>query len=211
MTGPASSSSFSAIGSPHGERRQGEAQLPADHTVIKLFSGDFFVTDQPRHVIVTVLGSCISACIRDPVAQVGGMNHFLLPATNSDLTIDHSDAARYGAFAMEALMNNIIQRGGLKSRLEVKVFGGGNVMDSNLLIGSKNVTFTREYLAREGLLITSSDLGGTYPRRIHYYPDSGKVMMRCLQRKEDMRVAEEEKRFAASLAKAPMEGDVDLF
>ncbi len=200
-----------AVPQHQSERRRSGWDMPKDHTIVKLFSGDCYVTDQSKHMLVTILGSCVSACIRDPKTGVGGMNHFLLPRTKSDVRSDSSEAARYGAFAMEQLINGLLQLGAVKSRLEVKVFGGGNVIDSNLLIGSQNIQFVREYLLKEGLLILSSDLGGTYPRRIHYFPDTGKVMMRNLQRSEDKKIVEEEKRFAETLANKPIGGDVDLF
>lgn len=193
------------------ERRKSGFPTPDDHSIVKLFSGDCYVTDKPKHLLVTILGSCVSACIRDPIAGIGGMNHFLLPH-GEHRDFDHvNEATRYGAYAMEQLINGIISKGGVKSRLEVKVFGGGNVIKSNTLIGDRNVQFVREFLRKEGLLITGSDLGGTYPRRIHYYPDTGKVMMRNLRRQEDMKVIEEERQFAAALEKKPVEGEVDLF
>lgn len=179
--------------------------------VVKLFSGDCYVTDKPDHMLVTILGSCVSACIRDPDKKVGGMNHFLLPHLNESHGQSTDDSTRYGAFAMEKLINEILKLGGQKSRLEVKVFGGGNVIDNSAMIGSKNVSFVKDFLRSEGLKIVSEDLGGNYPRRLHYYPDTGKVMMRQLQRKEDMKIAEEEKRYAKSLDVKPVEGDIDLF
>lgn len=176
-------------------------------TVVKIFSGDCYATSTPGEVCMTILGSCISACIRDPMVKVGGMNHFLLPEAGSS----SEDGARYGAFAMEKLINEIIKLGGIKSRLEVKLFGGGNVIESSAMIGSKNVKFAKEYVRREGLKIVSEDLGGDYPRRIHYYPDTGKVMMRKLHRKEDLRIVEEERKFAKQISHKPVEGDVELF
>lgn len=194
-----------------GDRRKGGFLMPEDHTIIQLYSGDCYVTNKPKHMIVTILGSCVSACIRDPIANVGGMNHFLLPNTTAAMDGSSCESARYGAFAMEQLINGILKLGGMKSRLEVKLFGGGNVMESSMPIGERNVAFALEYLTNEGLSIAGSDLGGDYPRRIHYYPDSGKVMMRSLMRREDMRVVEEEKRFASTLVKKQIEGGVDLF
>lgn len=193
------------------ERRSGGFAMPEDHHVIKLFSGDCYVTDKPKSMLVTILGSCISACIRDPQNGIGGMNHFLLPHGEHRDIAHTQEATRYGAYAMEQLINGIIKLGGSKGRLEVKLFGGGNVIKSNTLIGHRNVEFVKDFMKKEGLLIAGSDLGGDYPRRIHYFTDTGKVMMRNLQRKEDLAVVEEEKRFAASLETKPIEGDVDLF
>lgn len=182
-------------------------------TVVKIFSGECYVTSSPGEMIVTILGSCVSACIRDPIAGVGGMNHFLLPGDGSRSVSELSltDANRYGVNAMEFLINEILKRGGVKSRLEVKVFGGGNVTASSAMIGSKNSEFVRTFLRNEGLKTVSEDLGGTLPRRIHYYPDTGKVMVRKLNRREDMEIVDREKKYEQTLHTKPIEGDIDLF
>ena len=172
-----------------------------------IYSGEFYVTNQPNEMIETILGSCVAACMFDPVAKVGGMNHFLLPESNGV----GADSARYGAFAMEQLINGIMKLGGLKQRLEVKVFGGGNVINNSAMIGSKNVMFVKKFLESEGLRIVGGDLGEDYPRRVRFYPDTGKAQMLKLQRKADMAVVEEEKKFASTLAVKPVEGDIELF
>lgn len=177
--------------------------------VVKIFSGDWYVTNKPDEMLVTVLGSCVSACIRDPVAHVGGMNHFLLPGEGMEGEM--GAAARYGLFAMESLINGILTNGGRKERLEIKVFGGGNVTNNSALIGSKNARFIRDFLKQEGYRLIAEDLEGNLPRRLHYFPYTGKVMMRKLQRKEDMVVVEEEARYSRSIVSKPIEGDIDLF
>jgi len=179
-------------------------------TVIKIISGDWYVSTKPGEMVSTILGSCVSACIRDPYVGVGGMNHFLLPGSE-DMDSSNSDAARYGVFAMENLINGIMKEGGRKERLEIKVFGGGNVIRNSACIGSKNAKFIREFLRKEGFRNFSEDLEGEHPRRVHYYPDSGKVMMRLLRRKEDMVVVEEEKIYERRIINKPMGSDVELF
>lgn len=177
--------------------------------VTKIFSGDWYVT-QENEMLVTILGSCISACVRDPVAGVGGMNHFLLPG--DDATIPKAnDSARYGVAAMENLFNALFKAGARKERLEIKVFGGGNVTNGNVRIGSTNAAFIRYFLTREGLRIASEDMEGTQPRRLHYYPLTGKVMMRKLPAKDSTRLLDEENRYRKTLLNRPSEGDVDLF
>lgn len=179
--------------------------------VVNVHSGNYYVTDQRGEMIVTILGSCVAACLRDPLTGIGGMNHFLVPG-NYDNDLRHaSDAARFGVYAMEQLINEILKKGGAKQRLEAKVFGGGNVTSSSAMIGTKNADFVREFLKREGITIASEHLGGTLPRRIHYYPDTGKVMMRLLKRKEDLRIIDEEQRYERTITTRPVEGDVDLF
>lgn len=182
-------------------------------TVVKLMTGDCYVTDEPRQMLVTILGSCVSACMRDPVIGVGGMNHMLLPGTGGSAKVkdDPGYSTRFGVFAMEELINGILKLGGRKDRLEVKIFGGGNVIKNSAMIGTKNVTFVKEFLKNEGLKVSAEHVGGSLPRRIHYYPDTGKVMMRELKRKEDFRIVEEEKEYQTSLVNKPKSQEAELF
>jgi len=155
-----------------------------EHTVVKIMTGDCYVTAEKREMLVTILGSCISVCARDPKVGVGGMNHILLPGLGSNS--DNGKSTRYGAFAMEELLNNIYTNGGRKENLEVKIFGGGNVLESTTAeIGTKNINFVKKFLSDEGIPIKSKHVGGDLPRRIHYFVDSGKVMMRILKRRSD--------------------------
>ncbi|MEQ1705084.1 MAG: hypothetical protein ABL867_03825 [Rickettsiales bacterium] len=179
-------------------------------TVVKIFAGDWHVSTSEDEMISTILGSCISACIRDPYIGVGGMNHFLLPSSD-EVDSTHSDAARYGLFAMESLINGIMKAGGHKDRLEIKVFGGGNVTNNSARIGSKNAKFIRDFLYNEGFRKFSEDLEGEHPRRVHYYPSTGKVMMRLLRRSEDMVVAEEEAIYERKIISKPIINDIELF
>ncbi len=176
---------------------------------VKIFSGDWHVSVREPEMLATILGSCVAACIRDPIIGVGGMNHFLLPG-DADAP-PSGEAARYGVFAMESLINGILKAGGRKDRLEVKVFGGGNVINNSAKIGSKNAAFVRHFLKQEGLRLAGEDLEGDLPRRVHYFPESGRVMMRKLQRAEDRQVVIEEQRYHSTLRAAPIEGDIDLF
>lgn len=176
-------------------------------TIIKLHSGDYYATSHPGEMIMTILGSCVAACIRDPGIGIGGMNHFLLPGDDNA-----GQSTRYGEFAMEKLINEILKLGGRRDKLEVKLFGGGNVINNSSMIGERNVHFVRRYIKDEGLHIASEHLGGTQPRRIHYYPDTGKVMMRLLQKKEDLRITEEEEAYKKKLkALEANAGNVELF
>jgi chemotaxis protein CheD len=178
---------------------------------VKLFSGDCYITDNRDEMLVTILGSCVAACIRDTSLNIGGMNHFLLPGGDEPGDVLNDGSTRYGAFAMEQLINGILKMGGKRERLEVKVFGGGNVITNNTMIGTRNASFVRSFLRKEGLSAQVEDLEGTYPRRIHYYPASGKVMMRLLKRTDDRRILEEETQFARTLNTKPIEGNIELF
>lgn len=206
----------------HSERRSGRDSVSSHFEggresfdpiekvkVIKIISGEWHVTGEPDVMLATILGSCVSACIRDPIAGVGGMNHFLLPGDG--VGSQAGDSARYGMFAMESLINAIMRLGGQKHRFEVKVFGGGNVINNSARIGSRNAEFVREFLRRENFRILSEDMEGDYPRRLNYYPGTGKVMMRQLRRREDLSVVQEEQRYKESLKAYPIESNIELF
>jgi len=177
-------------------------------TVIKLFTGGCYVTDQPEELIITILGSCIAACIRDPFAHVGGMNHFLLPG---DGYAQDAQSMRFGSFSMEQLINELMKRGARKERLEVKIFGGGNVMAGLSDVGQRNIQFVHQFLRTENIPIVAEDVGGPYPRRVHYAPDTGKVLLRKLRRTDDLAVATEEQTYLQKISSKPTGGDVELF
>lgn len=189
-----------------GSRRYFDNALKA--TVVNVHAGDCFVTDKPDEIAATVLGSCISACIRDPVIRVGGMNHFLLPGNTQA-----QDSMRFGAYAMEKLINEILKRGGRRERLEIKLFGGGNVIASSALIGTKNIQFAHEYLAMEELRVVSEDVGGTWPRKVRYIPYSGRAQVLKLRRDEDRKnIQKEEASYSKNIATPTTStGDVELF
>ena len=141
-----------------------------DAVAVKVFPGDHYVTADAGEMLVTILGSCVTACIRDPLAGVGGMNHFMLPESAGSGWDTASASMRYGNVVMERLINDILKRGGARERLEIKVFGGGNVMNGTTNIGHRNAEFVEEYLAAEGLPIAAHHLRGNLPRRVHYFP-----------------------------------------
>ena len=179
--------------------------------MMKVFPGEFYLTKEPDEVLVTVLGSCVSACIRDPVAGVGGMNHFMLPHHGSGAWGKDLNSARFGNFAMEKLINELIKAGCVRQRMEIKVFGGGNVTDSSNAVGSENAEFIMAYLKAEGLPCAASDLGGTLPRRIHYYPATGRVVRRLLGSSERYTVDREELDYGSGLQQPQPAGEIELF
>ena len=180
-------------------------------TAVKVLPGEHYITSDPHEMLITVLGSCVSACIRDPVAGVGGMNHFMLPESPDGGWGRASASLRYGNFAMEALINDILSHGGRRDRLEVKVFGGGNVLAAGTKIGDRNAEFVEAYLAAEGLRIVASHLRGVHARRVHYFPLSGKVLLRELKQTEEKAIAGKESRYRSTLAAEPVAGSVELF
>ena len=179
--------------------------------IVKVLPGEFYVTPKTDEVLVTVLGSCVAACIRDQRTGLGGMNHFMLPLGHVDGWGDDPQSTRYGNFAMEKLLNELIKAGCSRERMEVKVFGGGNVIDSNQAIGTQNADFVLRYLEAEGLTCAAQDLGGQYPRRIHYFPATGRVVRRLLGASETAAVAREESAYASRLSSTKTGGDIQLF
>jgi chemotaxis protein CheD len=179
--------------------------------MVKVFPGEFLITSKPDETLVTVLGSCVSACIRDPRACIGGMNHFMLPSGDAEGWGGASQSTRYGNFAMEKLINELIKAGCSRERMEIKVFGGGNVTTSSSMVGTKNADYVLRYLQAEGLKCAVKDLGGDYPRRIHYSPATGRVVRRLLGRTDTAWVAREETEYARQLATQKVAGEIDLF
>ncbi|EWY39823.1 chemotaxis protein CheD [Skermanella stibiiresistens SB22] len=193
-----------------GEPNEGYFHPAFQARAVKVLLGDHKISQRPDEMLVTTLGSCISACIRDPVLGLGGMNHFLLPEApgGSD---GGSAAARYGGVAMERLINEILRRGGRRDRLEVKVFGGAKVIASSNPIGRRNAEFVLAFIAAEGLGLVAQDLGGMLARRIHYFPATGKVMRRLLRQEAVEDTIRGEMRFMSDLRNKPVEGDIELF
>jgi chemotaxis protein CheD len=145
----------------------------SDERKIHIVQGEFQVTDDPSLVVSTLLGSCVAACIRDPVAGVGGMNHFLLPG--ADGRDRGREAERYGDYLMELLVNGLMQKGACRDRLEAKLFGGARMLQGLSDIGAKNAEFAERYLEYEGIRLVSKDLGGERGRRLQYWPVSGRA------------------------------------
>jgi len=182
-------------------------------TAIKVFPGEHYVSDRSDEMLVTILGSCVAACIRDPRAGIGGMNHFMLPEAGSSSSgwDTASSSMRYGNVAMERLINDILARGGLRTRLEIKVFGGGNVLNAATNIGHRNADFVEDYLAAEDLPIVAHHLRGSLPRRVHYFPATGKVLLRELQRTEREALVQNENSYKSRIEVEPVAGSVELF
>lgn len=180
----------------------------------KILPGEFYVT-QHDEMVATVLGSCVSACIRDVQSGVGGMNHFMLPLTNKDAN-DGSLlglSTRYGNYAMEHLINEIFKAGGARKNLEIKVFGGGRVLRRMTMdIGKRNIDFVHHYLRAEGLPIVAEDVGDVYPRKVLYRPATGKVLMKKLESMHNDTIEKRENEYYQNIIKKPdISGEIELF
>lgn len=180
-----------------------------DRDAAKILPGEYYYTGKDM-LIVTVLGSCVSACIRDRVSGVGGMNHFMLPDGDVDSPI--SASARYGTYAMEILINDLLKAGARRENLEAKVFGGGNVLRGfvNMNVGERNAQFVRNFLKVENIRIVAEDLNDIHPRKVYYFPRSGKVLVKKLRQLNNNTLVNREQDYANRLS-GGVSGDVELF
>jgi chemotaxis protein CheD len=183
-----------------------------DCDAAKILPGEFYCTYKDM-LIVTVLGSCVSACIRDRVSGIGGMNHFMLPdgGDASDPLI--SASARYGTYAMEVLINELMKSGARRENLEAKVFGGGNVLRglTALNVGERNAEFVRAYLKAEGIRVLAEDLNDIFPRKVYFFPRTGRVLVKKLRELNNNTLVNREQDYASRLAGKKVGGEVELF
>ncbi|MCE0555878.1 MULTISPECIES: chemoreceptor glutamine deamidase CheD [unclassified Motilimonas] len=183
-----------------------------DCDAVKILPGEYFATKH-NTLIVTVLGSCVSVCLRDPLLGIAGMNHFLLPQDNSQQDSVLSESGRYGIYAMEILINHLLKLGAKKERLEAKVFGGGNVLKGFMTVnvGERNVEFVQDYLNTEQIPIIASDLLDIYPRKVYFFPDTGRVMVRKIKNLHNSTIIDRESEYRLKLRTQPESGEVELF
>jgi chemotaxis protein CheD len=178
---------------------------------VKLLPGECYVTRRDI-ALVTVLGSCVAACIRDRREGIGGMNHFMLPRGRDD-SDPASASARYGVHAMELLINQLLRMGARRRNLEAKVFGGGNVLCgvTALNVGRANARFVASFLATESIPVAAEDLEGTSSRKVYFFPASGRVLVRAIDRAHNRTVLEREARYDAQLRDISPGGAVEFF
>jgi chemotaxis protein CheD len=194
------------------KRKTGEASFfYHDHhfhqDAVKVLPGEYFVTADDM-MVMTVLGSCIAACIYDPRVRVGGMNHFMLPDGGMDA------GGRYGSFAMELLINEMMKLGARRETMQAKVFGGGQVMHTftTMNVGERNTQFVLDYLQTERIAVISKDVLDIHPRKVCYFPATGKAMVKRLAHSHPETLETQERKSSASVvAKAITGGSVDLF
>lgn len=165
--------------------------------------GEHSISDHPGVMLTTILGSCVAACIRDPKAGVGGMNHFLLPGEGREGGGD----IRFGVYAMEVLINALLRAGARRERLEAKLFGGGRLVRGLSDIGEANASFARDFLEKEGIAFLGGSLGGDCARRVQFWPVSGVARQSLLQREQEHVFIKE----AGSPAPKQHAGELELF
>lgn len=183
-----------------------------DRDAAKILPGEYYYTGKDM-LIVTVLGSCVSACIRDRVTGVGGMNHFMLPDGGGDVDSPISASARYGTYAMEVLINDLLKAGAKRENLEAKVFGGGAVLRgfSSLNVGERNAQFVRDFLKLENIRVVAEDLNDIHPRKVYYFPRTGKVLVKKLKQLNNNTLVNREEDYANRLQTNNVAGDIELF
>ncbi|EYC49610.1 chemotaxis protein CheD [Hylemonella gracilis str. Niagara R] len=192
-------------------RKPGEASFfYVDHhfqyDAVKVLPGEYFVTGEDV-LVMTVLGSCIAACIWDNKARLGGMNHFMLPE-------GEDGSGRYGSYAMELLLNEMFKLGARRETMQAKIFGGGAVMAgfTTMNVGERNTQFVFDYLAAERIPVVSQDVLDVHPRKVCFFPVTGKVLVKRLAHAHpEALVVEERKGNAVNVAKSTAGGSVDLF
>ncbi len=181
-----------------------------DCMAARVLPGEYYFTTSDM-ALLTVLGSCVSACIRDRVNGIGGMNHFMLPS-GGDADSPVSASMRYGAAAMEILINQLLKSGAQRARLEAKVFGGGRVLSGMqaMNVGERNAAFVRDYLRAEQIAIVAEDLNDVHPRKLAYFPRSGRALVKKLE-STDQQLAQVEKQYSKQLQTRPVAGEIELF
>ncbi len=176
---------------------------------VKVLPGEYFVFNEDV-LIMTTLGSCIATCLWDRQAKIGGMNHFMLPDNGGGA----SDSGRYGSYAMELLINEMLKMGASRMTLEAKVFGGGAVISgmNSINVGERNTAFVMEYLKTERIPVVSKDVLEIYPRKVCFFPHSGKAMVKRLAPTNPDAIVQQERIAAQKVAPASTGGgSIDLF
>jgi len=198
-------------------RKSGEASFfyydaHFKNEAVKVLPGEFFVHDEDI-LVMTTLGSCIAACLWDRDKRIGGMNHFLLPDVGTGSS-SSADSGRYGSFAMDLLIGELVKRGATRSSMEAKVFGGGAVVSgmNTINVGERNTAFVLDYLRTERITVVSKDVMDIYPRKVCFLPASGKAMVKRLASANTEALAAQERAAATRAAPAVSGGgSVDLF
>jgi chemotaxis protein CheD len=178
----------------------------------KILPGEYYATGREM-VLVTVLGSCVCACIRDKVSGIGGMNHFMLPDSGQDKGNPLGQSARYGVYAMEILINQLLKMGAKRSNMEAKVFGGASVLRGFTIhnVGERNAEFVLQFLHTEKIPVVAQDLLDIYPRKVYFFPTKGLVRVKKLKQVHNDTIISRETEYNTRLQYSKLEGDVELF
>ena len=175
---------------------------------VHVIQGEYKVLNDPNVVLATILGSCVAACMRDPVVGVGGMNHFLLPGS-AETMASGGDATRYGVHLMELLINGLLKQGARRDRLEAKIFGGARTIARFSNVGEQNARFARQFLMDEGIKVVGESTGGEHGRKLEYWPSSGRARQYALRGVDTQKAVGLEQR-PAPVAR-PVESSIEFF
>ncbi len=183
-----------------------------DYEAAKILPGEYYATSRDM-MLVTVLGSCVCACIRDKVSGIGGMNHFMLPDSGKDQGNPLGESARYGTYAMEILINQLLKMGADRRNFEAKVFGGGAVLRGFTVanVGERNSEFVLKFLKAEKIYLAAQDLLDIYPRKVYYFPNTGLVRVKKLKKVHNDTIVNRETEYGSRLHYSSLGGDVELF
>lgn len=178
----------------------------------KIMPGEYYVTRRDM-LLVTTLGSCVAACIRDKTNGIGGMNHFMLPENAQEQGGWGASSTRYGTYAMEMLINQLLKLGAKRENLEAKLFGGGAVIKNMSVtnVGERNAKFGLDYLKTESIPVISKDLLDIYPRKVYFFPATGRVLVKKLRNMHNDTIATREREYGSRLVESKVEGDIELF
>ncbi len=185
---------------------------PHNIEAAKILPGEYYATSRDM-LLVTVLGSCVCACIRDKTSGIGGMNHFMLPDSGRDQSDPLGESARYGTYAMEILINQLLKMGAKRSNLEAKVFGGGAVLRGFTVsnVGERNAEFVLRFLGLEKIPVVAKDLLDIYPRKVYFFPNTGLVRVKRLKNVHNDTIVDRETEYKTRLQHSDLAGDVELF
>lgn len=175
----------------------------------KIAPGELYASKR-NVMIVTVLGSCVSVCLMDLAARIGGMNHFMLPDRAGGESL-LSEPARYGAHAMEMLINNLLSMGASRERLTAKVFGAGRVLPGMSDVGARNAQFAMEYLERERISVAARDVGGYHARKVYFFVETGRVLVKEIRELHNNTLIDRERAYAVEIEKKAVRGGVEFF
>jgi chemotaxis protein CheD len=196
----------------HKARRGRFHDKVLDREFVRVLPGDYFAT-LDNLAITTVLGSCVAACIYDAQLPVGGMNHFMLPTAGVASGSEAGASGRYGIFAMEMLINELLKLGATRSRLRAKVFGGGRVIKgmTSINVGERNAEFVLEFLGNERIPVVSQDMLDIFARKVLFFPLTGRALVKRIDPDAEESVLSTETEYRKALEKRPIAGDVELF
>jgi len=201
-----------------GDEAHTEAWAPVSYfdpyfetEAIKICPGEYYVTRHEK-LLVTVLGSCVAACIYDEALGIGGINHFMLPFDRQESDLIHR-SVRYGSHALEMLLNQLYKLGANKTSLQAKVFGGGNVLAAtgSHEIGERNAEFLLNYLDAEGIPVVSRSLLGPWPQKVYFFPSSSRVLVKKLKRLNNTTIFDREAAYFQRLLNIEVAGNIELF